>query len=473
MAFARLILLSDEEVARIHEASLKILQKIGIKVLSKKVQSLLAENGAEVDATRSIVKIPNSLVQEAIEKAPKKMVLCGRNSKFDLKLPSTDIPFIATSGYSSFMRDFKTGEKRMTKASDLRDFAIISDYLEGVDFFWPIVVPTELPPPVQTIQGLAISLEHTEKHVQHEALNEKQAKWQIKLAAAIVGDEEKLRKRPIFSSINCSVSPLTFEKGSSEAMVELAKAGIPVAPMSMALCGSTAPATIAGTLVIANSENLGSLVILECADPGAPMIYCVESTSADMKTGEINYGAPELPLIAAGVAQMARFYGLPCYATGGGLDETPDNLESLIEASKSLALAHLSRGDISAGLGSLENAESAALEQLILDVEAWIHARAYLRKFSVDEETLGFDAISKVGPGGNFLGIKHTLDHFQQEIWLKKETTIIEPSTSGSLVERAKGKVRQILSTHVPPQLDEEVQREINQILRDCEKNML
>jgi len=115
LAFARLILLSDEEVTRIHEASLKILQKIGIKVLSKKVQSLLAENGAEVDATRSIVKIPNSLVQEAIEKAPKKMVLCGRNSKFDLKLPSTDIPFIATSGYSSFMRDFKTGEKRMTK----------------------------------------------------------------------------------------------------------------------------------------------------------------------------------------------------------------------------------------------------------------------------------------------------------------------------------------------------------------------
>jgi trimethylamine--corrinoid protein Co-methyltransferase len=472
LAFGRLILLFDDEIASVHETSLKILQQIGIKVLSKKVQSLLAENGAKVDASHSIVKIPSSLVEEAIRKAPKEIVLCGRNPKFDLKLPSKDFTFIATSGFATFMRDFETGEKRMTKTSDLRDFVILADYLSEVDFFWPIVAPTELPPPVQTVHGLAVSFEHTEKHVQHEALSEKEAKWQIKLASAVVGDEEKLKKRPIFSSVNCPVSPLLFEEGSSEAMVELAKAGIPVVPMSMALCGSTAPATIAGTLTIVNAENLAALVILQCANLDAPMIYCGESTSADMRTGDINYRAPELPLIAAGTAQMARFYGLPCYATQCGLDETPDNLDALIEDSKWLALAHLSHGDISGGLGSLENAQSSALEQVILDVEAWTYARAYLRRFSFNEETLGFDAIREVGPGGNFLGLKHTLEHFQKEIWLKKEATLL-PSAGGSLVERAKEKVRQILSSHVPSQLDEGVKREINQILRNCEKDML
>jgi len=472
MASGRLIVLTDKELEDIHETSLRILHKIGTKILSKKVQNLLSENGAEVDSARSIVKIPSSLVEEAVQKAPKKMVLAGRNPKFDLKLPSKEFTFIATSGYSSFIRDLESGEKRMTKASDLIDFAILSDYLDQVDFFWPIVVPTELPPPVQTIHGLAISFEHTAKHVQHEALTEKQAKWQIKLAAAIVGDEKKLRKRPIFSSVNCPVSPLVFEEGSSEAMVELAKAGIPVVPMSMALCGSTAPATIAGTLTIINTENLAALVILECANPGAPMIYCGESTSADMMTGDINYKAPELPLIATGTAQMARFYRLPVYATQCGLDETPQDLEALLEGSKWLALSHLSHGDISGGLGSLENAESSALEQVILDVEAWVHARAFLRRFSVDEDTLGFDAISKAGPGGNFLGLKHTLNHFQKEIWLKKDTTIL-PSTDGSIVERAKGKVREILSTHVPPRLEEDIRREMNQILRQSEKDIL
>ncbi len=454
LAFGHLIFLSDDEIASVHETSLKILQQIGIKVLSKKVQSLLVENGAKVDVASSIVKIPSSLVEEAIKKAPKEMVLCGRNPKFDLKLPAKDFPFVATSGFSVFMRDFETGEKRMTKSSDLIDFAILSDYLNQVDFFWPIVTPTELPPPVQTVHGLAISFENTEKHVQYQALSEKEAKWQIKLASTVVGDEEKLKKRPIFSSVNCPVSPLLFEEGSSEAMVELAKAGIPVLPMSMALCGSTAPATIAGTLTIVNAESLAALVILQCANSGAPVIYCAESTSADMRTGEINYEAPEFPLIAAGATQMARLYKLPCYTTPIGV------------------LTQMGRGDISADFGSLENAESSALEQVILDVEAWEQAKAYLRRFKVDEETLGLDAISKVGPGGNFLGLKHTLEHFQKEIWLKKEAVLL-PSTGGSIVERAKEKVRQILSMHVPSQLDEEVKREINQILRDCEKNML
>ncbi len=472
MASGHLILLSDDELERIHETSLKILQEIGVKVLSKKVQSLLAENGAEVDAARSIVKIPSSLVEEAIRKAPKEMVLCGRNPKFDLKLPSKDFTFIATSGYATFMRDFETGEKRMTKTSDLRDFAVLSDHLDGINFFDSIVAPTELPPPVQTVHGLAVSFEHTEKHILNRALNETQAKWQIELASAVVGDEEKLRKRPVFCSVNCPVSPLVFEEGSSEAMVELARAGIPIVPMSMALCGSTAPATIAGTLTMVNAENLGALVIVECASPGAPMIYCAESSSADMRTGEIDYQAPEFPLIATGATQLARLYRLPCYTTGIGMDETPNDWKSLTEASKRFVLSQLGRGDISAGLGSLENAESAALEQVILDVEAWEQAKAYLRQFKVDEETLGFDAISKVGPGGNFLGLKHTLEHFQQEIWLRKEATIL-PSTSGSLVEIAKEKVRQILSSHVPPQLDEEVKRGINQILRNCRKDML
>ncbi len=472
MAFGRLKLLSDDEITNIHETSLKILQEIGIKVLSKKVQSLLAENGAKVDAASSIVRIPRSLVEETIKKAPKEIVLCGRNPKFDLKLPTKELTFVATSGYATFMRDLKTGEKRMTKTSDLRDFAILADYLDQVDFFDSIVAPTELPPPVQTIHSLAVSFEHTEKHVLNRALNEKQARWQIKLASAIAGDEEKLRKRPLFCSVNCPVSPLLFEEGSSEAMVELSKGGIPVVPMSMALCGSTAPGTIVGTLSIVNAENLAAIVILQCANPTAPIVYCAESTSADMRTGDINYQAPELPLIAAGATQMARLYNLPCYTTSIGMDETPNDWESLMGASKRLALIQLGRGDISAGLGSLENAESAALEQVILDVEAWEQAKAYLRRFKVDEETLGFDAIREVGPGGNFLGLKHTLEHFQEEIWLKKETVLL-PSTGGSLVERAKEKVRQILSSHVPSQLDEEVKKDIAQVLRDCEKDML
>jgi len=475
LALGHLTFLTEDEVARIHEKSLKVLQEVGLRIYSKKVQDLLAENGSEVDASSNLVKIPASLVEESIKKAPKEITLYGREPKGNIKLPSKVFPFATLSGFSVFMRDMKTGEKRATRASDLKDFAVLSDHLDAVDFFWPIVTPTEVPPPVQMVHGLAVSFENTGKHVQYQAISEQQARWQIKLASAIVGDEEMLRKKPIFSSIQCSVSPLQFERGSSEAMVKLARAGIPISPMSMALGSLTAPATMAGILVIINAENLGALTIVECANPGAPLIYCAESTPADVRTGAINYKAPEIPLISAGCAQMARFYGLPCQVAQMGMDETPADLESLGKFAAGFALNNMVRTDITGGFGSLEAAESAALEQVILDVEAWETARAFLRSFEVNEETLAFDVIRKVGPGGNFLGMKHTLEHFRREIWLRRlsDTVLLEKSAGGSLAEKAKAKVREILSTHKPSPIEADVEREMRQIIKDCEKDML
>ncbi|UCC33883.1 MAG: trimethylamine methyltransferase family protein [Candidatus Bathyarchaeota archaeon] len=474
MARGYLAFLSEDEVMGVHETSLKILEEIGIKVLSKKVRDLLGKNGAEIDAAHPVVKIPKSLARKAIKKAPKEITLCGRESAHDLKLPSENFPFATLSGFSVFMRDFRTGEKRATRKSDLREFAIVGDYLEAVDFFWPIVTPTEVPPPVQMVHGLAVALEHTGKHVQYQALSENEAKWQISLASAIVGGEKELRRRPIFSTVQCPVSPLQYEAGMSEAMVMLARAGIPISPMSMALSGATAPATIAGTLAIINTENLGALIIAECANPGAPIIYCAESTPADMRTGEINYAAPELPLISAGCAQMAKFYGLPSQVASLGMDEAPPDLKSLSSAATTYAFHNMCRTDLTGGFGSLEAAESAALEQVILDVEAWEHARALLRSFEVNGETLAFDAIRAAGPGGSFLGLKHTLHHFRREMWLRNSSeTFVLPSISGSPVGRAKRKVSEILSTHTPPPIMEDVRIEMNRIIKDCEEEVL
>ncbi|MEE9192552.1 MAG: trimethylamine methyltransferase family protein, partial [Candidatus Aerophobetes bacterium] len=150
--------LTEDEVERIHKASLRILKETGVKIHSEKVRRLLAENGAEVSG--DIVKIPSSLVEEAIERAPEEITLSAREPKCDLKLPAGDFPFQATSGFSPFVDDFETGERRESTSSDLKDFAIIGDYLDTVDYFWPIVIPGELPPPLQELHALAIALEN-------------------------------------------------------------------------------------------------------------------------------------------------------------------------------------------------------------------------------------------------------------------------------------------------------------------------
>jgi trimethylamine--corrinoid protein Co-methyltransferase len=368
----------------------------------------------------------------------------------------------------------------------LKDFAIIGDYLDTVDYFWPIVIPGELPPPLQELHAFAIALENNRKHIQCcSCVTEKTAKWQIRLASALVGGEEELRKRPIFSSIHCSVAPLAFEEGSSEAMVMLARAGIPTAPVSVVLAATTGPATMAGTLAMANAEELASLVIVECANPGAPIIYCSEAATANMKTGEINYEAPEYPLLCAGGAQMARFYKIPNSVADislGKASSSPVPLErnqydpaSVGRNVVGVAMQCMTRMDLSAWFGSRDIAMSASLDQLILDAEIYEHARAYLRRFEVNDDTLALDVIHKVGPGGHFLSEKHTIEHFRKEIWSRElcDTFILDPKAKGSFHERAKAKVREILSTHKPPPIEEGVRKEMGQILQAAEKDIM
>jgi len=358
----------------------------------------------------------------------------------------------------------------------LKDFAVIGDYLGTVGCFSPSVIPNEISPPLQELHALAISLENNRKHVlECTCTSEKTAKWQIKLATAIVGGEEELKKRPIFSTIHCPVAPLAFEKGSSEAMVTLAKAGIPTAPMTMVLTATTAPATIAGTLAMANAEELASLVIVECANPGAPMIYTSEAAPANMKTGEIGYKAPEYPLLSAGCAQMARFYKLPSCVADVSLEKAPSDTLSFERNVLRVATGLMNYSDLSQWLGSRDLALSASLDQLILDAEACEHARAYLSKFELNDDTLAMDIIHKVGPGGHFLGEKHTVEHFKQEIWSRElsNTFILDPAAKGSFVERAKAKVKEILAAHTPPPVKESVHKEMEQILGDAEKDIL
>ena len=480
---ALLTFLSEGEVDQIHKASLQILKETGVRILSDKVRGLLAENGAEISG--DIVKIPSSLVAEALSRAPQKITLSAREPKCDLKLPAGEFPFAATSGFSPFVDDFSTGERRYSTSADLKDFAIISDYLDTVDFFWPIVIPGDVTPPLQELYSLAIAFENNRKHIQCSCVTEKTAKWQVRLATAIAGGEEELKKRPLFSTINCTVAPLVFEKDSSEAMVVLAKAGIPPAPMSMVLAATTGPATMAGTLALGNAEELAALVIIECANPGAPMIYCAEIAPADMKTGEINYGAPEYPLLCAGGAQLARFYKLPKYVADISPQKTPNNAappkrkkvntSSIKRSLAAVALHYTPRPDIFASFGGLDQAMSASLDQLVLDAEVYEHARAYLRRFEVNDDTLALDIIHKVGPGGHFLGEKHTLEHFKKEIWSRSmdDTFILDPMSKGSFSERAKTKVREILSTHKAPPIKEAVHKEMGQILKDAEKDIL
>ncbi len=472
MARANLSVLSRDEAKFIHEASLKVLEEVGVKVLSPSVRSLLKEHGAEVEG--EIVKIPSSMVEEALKTVPKEVTLAARDPKWDLKLPvERDYPYTTLVGISGKVYDLETGEKREATLEDLRRFAVLADYFDEVDFMWPTVMAADVPTNIRAVQSYVTVLKNNRKHAQWDAFNAEEARWIIKIASAVVGGEDKLKDRPIVSVAGCPVCPLVFEAGIIEAFVEFAKAGLPVMPFSMPLMGLTCPATLAGFLTIGNCENLATLVMVQCANPGAPMIYCIEGTPMHPHTGKICYEAVETPLLNVAGIQMARFYGLPCYSLGAALEGRPRDWDDLLVKAVKMALGQLAHGDITAGFGSLEEAEYAALDQVILDIEAWRVARAYLRSFDMSEEALGLEAIKQAGPGGSFLNLKHTLKYFGIEVFTEYKPKILAYPFRGSIIDEARRKAKEVLATHKPTPLESDVEKEVDKLFEEAKKHLL
>ncbi|MGQ9587750.1 MAG: trimethylamine methyltransferase family protein, partial [Thermoplasmata archaeon] len=359
MAVAKMSILSGDDMELVHDKTLSILERTGVRVLSERALDLLKEGGALLDRKAMRARLPEDLVKETIRKLPKTVKLCARNTKHDMVAPRAGPPYMATNGTAVWMKDLETGERRATLEKDLGNFMVLCDAMDPLDYVWPIVTAHDAPEDTHALSELAISLQNTTKHVQGEAMSAMEARAEIEVAAAIVGGEDELAKRPIFSAIQCPICPLEFEKGSVEAVIEFARAGIPVVSMSMALCGLTSPVTLAGTIAIVNAENLASFTISQLARAGAPVVYSSESSTINMKTGEIHYGSSEEAIMAAAAGQMARHYGAATMVgsfgvgIGGQGPGIPSDPAELVFTSATC----MSTTDFASGIGGLDQAK--------------------------------------------------------------------------------------------------------------------
>ncbi|NNL77813.1 MAG: hypothetical protein HKO68_15885, partial [Desulfobacterales bacterium] len=330
MAHAKMTFLNQSEMDLIHIQSIKALGEMGAKVHSPVVLKLLENSGANVDYQAMVAKMPEALINEALESAPKTFTLCARDPHLDLNLPAHAYPYATTSGLALFVTDYQTGEYRKSTRKDIADFARLGDALSP-DFLWTAMTAGDVPELAHGPYELWETMKYTQKHVQGVTVQSaRDANVQIELAALVAGSRKALKDRPLLSVIACPLAPLSFEQGAIEAQIEFAKAGIPICSMSMSLGGLSAPVTVAGMIMNANAENLASLVITQAAAPGSPHIYTSESAPMNMLSGNINYGAPEKSLISFGLGQMARRYGLPSLVADTGFgDDIKGGLEDI------------------------------------------------------------------------------------------------------------------------------------------------
>lgn len=450
MARGRLAFLTNEEVRRIHETSLRVLADVGVVVHSKNVAAMLVSAGAESSNDGKRILIPDVLVRSSLASAPKSILLAARDRSRDFRIPTEGRIRVANGGEGVYVKDLLANTTRPSTLDDYRDFAVLLESLPQVDFCWGMVGALDQVANLKNLVEFKTYLEESAKHFQGGASSADEARNMIELASIVAGGREELSKRPIFSTVQCPISPLAFESGLSEAQVEFARAGIPVVAMVASVAGLTSPVTIAGTLAQVNAENLASLVISQVAKKGAPWIYSSDSVPGDLTSGSIDYGALEANLMRTGAGQMGRFYGLPTMVAGIGIENSSLLLARARDGVPYMAMQAIVPSDLGSGLGGVDQAAGASFEQLIVDAWVWELAREFVREFDADESAISFETIRDAGLDGNFLSKRHTLSRFKKELSGIDNPEIAfsgrgELGKRGDLLKKAREEVKTIL----------------------------
>ena len=468
-------ILSTDEVTQIHDASLEILASVGVHVDDPAAREMLKEAGAQADESKGIIKIPESLVHEALKKAPRNFALYGRDGAPALKLGRWDTYF-TTGGYATYVYDISTGERREVTSRDLADAVRIADALPNCDLVANLpAAPRDVPQTTLDRHQWAIGLTNTRKHVLSEARGYDSVKDAIAMAAAIAGSTDELKKRPIITLDVTTISPLTQDRLQTQEIVGGARNGIPVSISPGPMAGASSPVTMAGTMTQANAEFLSGLVISQVASPGAPVIYACWARHLDQKTANVSMGTPEFALLRVCQAQLGRYYGLP--TRGGGLvtDSKIVDAQSGYEKMATCLIPAMAGLNIVAGMAMVDSLNTMSYEQFLLDEEIVGFAKRILNGIDVTAEKIAADLIKSIGPGGSFLGAKHSLKHFREELWMPQisdRTTWSQWHERGekSAEVRAREVAKKILASHQPSALPADVEKKIWSIVREAEK---
>jgi trimethylamine--corrinoid protein Co-methyltransferase len=469
----KLEILSPQEVQKIHEATLWIIENVGVRFPSRRALKIWEAHGAQVDHEKMVVRARPELIEKALKTCPPAYPLCGRDPQQDLPLDGNHV-FVGTDGCGVEVLDIQTGQRRMSTLNDVRDIARIADATEEIAFHWVPVSAQDMPPESRSLHEIKTIWENSTKHVQTESIyNEREARAAIEMAALLVGGKDRLRERPVLSLMQCSAPPLGHDGGSVDAALVAAEYGIPTGFMTMAACLTTGPATMAGNLAVGNAEVIAGTALLQLAYPGAPVFYAAAQTASDPRSGAYTGGGPEDFLFGAATNVLADFYNIPLSMGSFATGAKEPNWQAGLENSLSTFMASVVMSDMLLGVGLLHGSRIWSYAQMMLDCEIFAIIHKMMQGIEVNEETLALETIAAVGPGGNFLTQKHTRQHMRDLFlpqFMDRRPYNEWESKKDDARDWALAKARKILTEHQPEPLDPKISAEMAKIIASLEK---
>jgi trimethylamine--corrinoid protein Co-methyltransferase len=464
--------LNADQVAEIRAATLHVLNTVGIHFPSERALQVFAEHGAQVDAASQIVRLSPELVLEAMSCAPRVYILSGRAEGTNLTLDGSASHF-STDGSGTETIDFKTGEYRRSTKADVAMMAHVADYLSSIAFYWPIVSAQDYGQ-MAPLHELDASFNNTVKHIQSVTIiGDELARYALRMADVIAGSKGNLRKLSPLSSLVCTIAPLGQDKHGIEGAMVFAEAGVPVGFMAMPNIGSTSPATMGGALVVGNAEVVSAMVLMQLVAPGAPVFHSLLASVMDPRSGDYIASISEKYLCNAAAVQLAHDWGVPSLGGAFSMDcPEPGSWQLGRDSVYTSLFTPLVGADMVEGLGLLRAATLLLPEQIIYDDEIYHTHRVLTEGIDTSTDKLALDVIETVGPGGHFLAQKHTRRTIR-DIWLPK-LTHPAPRMGGQplpdIRERARATFKRILKEHQPEPLPEDIQAELQNIMKAAER---
>jgi len=468
-------LLSNEEVQTIEAASIKVLEKVGVEIENENAIKIFAESGAGVGSEKKRVYISEELVKEALAKVPSEVKLYGFDGKHDLVFADKNVYFNPGST-ALYMLDRETMRMRRPASKDFADFVRLTDCLENIQAQSTAMTLDDVSDQIVDRYRFYLILKNSMKPIIAGAFTIEGLYDMKHMLEIVVGGDKALRKRPCLLMDVCPSPPLKWSKMTSQNLIDSAKFNIPIEIIPAPQLGSTAPATLAGLLVQHNAEFLSGLVMSQLVNAGVPIIYSGSPSLMDMRYGTGCVGNIEVAMLSAAFAQIARSYGIPSGAYLGISETKIIDAQTGLESAAGLIIGTLAGINCITGPGMLGFENCQSFEKLVIDNEICGMALRLARGISLNEETLAFDLIKKVGSGGHFLSQKHTLKWFQTEEYIP--STVIdkvsksqwERTGTKDALQRAKEYVDKILKEHNPKPLSSEVERELDSFMTEVLK---
>ena len=460
--------LTNDARAQVHERTLHVLEHTGMRVDSDAARRILTEAGALVDDATRVVRFPPRLVERALAAAPRRFDLGGRRPGWRLPMNAGEST-LCLDGGPTLVLDRQTGERRRSTHADWLEATRLCDALEEIGMWWSPVEGKVLgDTPADWVSSMAETWRNFSRHVQDSFEDVALAPWTLEVLEIVFGGRREVRRLHPYSFLITPVSPLVLESWEVDAWLALRGYDIPVAVMPMPIMGATAPGSLLATVLLGNCEVLGTLCLVEAAEPGVPFIHAPTLATMDPRSGRLAGNVPHAALNAAGV-EMARFYGLPAMGSGPRCDAFVPGIQAAYEKAIGMTLGCLAWPDVLVGPGTLAEATVFSFEQTLIDVEVWRQCRKIHEGVPVGEDRWLSDVLERVGPGGQFIGETSTRRNVRSE-WLLPQLGVRDSYDAWTaagipdVLTEARAQVEEILDHHEPCALGDDVERGLDEL---------